>query len=366
MKKLFIVLITLFTVLNLVGCAASKPEETATTTTTTEASDKPVKAVLVVRTALGDKSFYDSAWRGLNKAKDELGMEVRAVEIGGDQSKYQPTLTEVSEADEDVVFVNSGALSEVALELMGNYPEKKYVLYDMQPTFENTFDNAVAISFKQSESSFLGGIVAAKMAKNGVIGFIGGSENIIINDFMVGYIAGAKYANPDIKIHISLIGDFKDTAKGKELALVQLANGAEVIHSVAGAAGLGCLDAVKEKGAWSIGVDSDQAMALKETSPETSERILTSALKNVDFALFSVLQQYKDGTLEFGTTNAYGIKEKAAGIAKNEYYEKNVPDDVKKLVEEAEAKIISGEIKVPTSFTMTQDEITELKNSVKP
>lgn len=362
MKKLFGVLLSMIMVLSLTACGEKKPAETAKPAE----EAKALKAVLVVRTALGDKSFYDSAWAGLTKAKEELGMDVRAVEIGGDQSKYQPTLIEVSESDADIIFVNSGALSEVALELMDKYPDKKYVLYDMKPDFDNKFPNAVALSFNQNESSFLGGIVAASMSEKGNIGFIGGTENIIINDFMVGYINGAKLAKPDIKIQVSLIGNFTDTAKGKELALVQLNGGADVLHGVAGAAALGVLDAVKEKNAWAIGVDSDQAKKLKESNPETAERIVTSALKNVDIALFTILKDAKEGKVEWGTVKKLGVKEGVAGIARNDYYEKNVPADVKKAVDDAEKKIISGEIVVPTSFTMSQDDITALKNSVKP
>ncbi len=368
MRKVIATIMILAMVILSAGCASSATTTAATTASqgSTTAAGKPIKATLVVRTALGDKSFYDSAWAGLNKAKNELGIEIKAVEIGGDQSKYEPTLIDVSESDADIIFVNAGALSEVALKLIADYPDKKYVLYDMQPTFKNTFSNAVAVSFKQNESSFLAGAVGAKMSKSGKLGFVGGVENIVINDFMVGYINGAKTANPNVKIFTSLIGSFSDTAKGKELALVQINGGADVIHAVAGAAGLGALDAAKEKKIWALGVDSDQATALKETAPETAEQIVTSALKRVDMALFTILQSYTKNEVKWGTVTSLGVKEGVAGIAKNDYFKKNVPADVIAYVEDLEKKIASGEIVVPTSFTMDQNAINDLKNSVKP
>lgn len=376
MKKIAKLFITTVLIMSsVVGCGGTNqskseatPDNTPSSTEQTKQESKKIKAVLIVRTALGDKSFYDSAWAGLQRASQELDMEVSAIEIGGDQSKYKPTIIDASESDADIIFINSGALSEVAEEVVEQYPDKKYIFYDMQPTFENVYDNVIALSFKQNESSFMAGVVGALMSESKVMGFVGGTENTIINDFMVGYINGAKYAEPNIKIHTSLIGSFTDTAKGKELALVQINNKADVIHGVAGAAGLGVLDSVKEKGIWGLGVDSDQAMKLKETSPETSERILTSALKQVDVALFTILKEYyyQEDKIEWGSMKQMGIKEGVAGIAKNEYYEKNIPDEIKKTVQEIENKVISGEIVVPTAFDMDQNALNELKNSVKP
>ena len=372
LKLMVAVTLVISSVVGCGGVSQAKSEEVANNTqgSISEEKDKnkKIKAVLIVRTALGDKSFYDSAWAGLQRAQQELNIDVNAIEIGGDQSKYKPTIIDASESDADIIFVNSGALSEVAEEVVEQYPDKKYVFYDMQPTFENVYDNVVAISFKQNESSFVAGVVGALMSESKVMGFVGGIENTIINDFMVGYINGAKYADPNIKIHTALIGNMTDTAKGKELALVQINNKADVIHGVAGAAGLGVLDAVKERGTWGLGVDSDQAMKLKDTAPETSERILTSALKQVDLGLFSILQEYyaKEGEIEWGTMKQMGIREEVAGIAKNEYYMKNVPDEIKEVVEEVEKKIVTGEIFVPTSFDMDQNALNELKNSVKP
>lgn len=364
MKKIFkLLIITTLVISLLAGCAKT---ETPQTEVPASGSDAPLKATLIVRTQLGDKSFNDSAWSGVKRAGDELGLEVRVIEIGGDQAKYEPTFLDVSESDADIILVNSGAMSEVADGLVDQYPDKKYVFFDMDPLFENTHDNVIALSYNQNESSYLAGVLGALMSQTGEIGFIGGTENLIINDFMVGYISGAKDTKEDIKIHTSMIGNFNDTGKSKELAFVQINNGADVIHPVAGGASLGALDAVKERGVWALGVDSDQAMMLKESDPEKAERIPTSALKNVNVSLFNVLKDFKEGKVEWGTTNRMGVKDGVAGIAKNEYYEKIVSEDIKAKIEEVEAKIVSGEIKVPSAFDMSQDEINNLKNSVKP
>lgn len=363
MNKFIKIMIILTLVMSLLaGCAAPKDNGPKTE----GPKDGKLKVTLLVRTALGDKSFNDSAWAGVKRAGEELGMEVRAIEIGGDQQKYEPTIIDASESDADIILVNSGAMSEIANDLVDQYPDKKYIFFDMDPLFENTHDNVIALSYKQNESSFLAGALGALMSESKVLGFIGGTENLIINDFMVGYINGAKFAEPNVKIHTSLIGNFTDTGKSKELAFVQINNKADVIHPVAGAAGLGALDAVKERKVWALGVDSDQAMMLKDSSPQTADRILTSALKNVNVSLFNTLKDIQEGKVEWGTTNRMGIKEGVAGIAKSEFYQKNVPAEIQEKIEEIEKKIADGEIVVPSSFNMDQNEINNLKNSVKP
>lgn len=328
---------------------------------------KKLKVTHIVRTNLGDKSFNDSAWSGVQRAGRELGLDVKVIEIGGDQTKYEPTFLDASESDADVVIVNSGAMSEVAEKYVGQFPKKKYIFFDMQPTFRNGYPNVLALSFKQNESSYLAGALAGLMTKTKNIGFVGGVENIIINDFMVGYINGALYANPSIKIQTALIGSFSDAAKGKELGLVQIQNGADFVHSVAGGAGLGVIDAVAEKkGVWSLGVDSDQAMVLKEKSPQKAEVIITSALKDVGAALYEGLKQIQSGSAKFGTVVRMGVKEGVNGYADNEYFQKNTTPAVKAKLKEIKDKIISGAIVVPSAFDMSQDQIVALKAKVKP
>lgn len=365
MKKLKMLMAMAITTIFMVGCAAQPvaPSEGAKPD-----SDRKLKVTHIVRTNLGDLSFNDSAWGGVQKAGEELGMEVNVIEIGGDQTKYEPTILDASVSDADIIIVNSGALSEAAEQHVRSYPDKKYIFFDVQPTFENEYDNVLALAFKQNESSYLAGSLAALMSETKNIGFVGGTENVIINDFMVGYINGAVDNNKDIKIQTSLIGNTTDTARAKELGLVQINNGADFIHSVAGGAGLGVIDAVYESGdkVWSLGVDSDQAMKLKPTSPDKAERIITSALKDVGSGLYSALKLIAEDKVEWGTLQTMGVAEGVTGIAINEYYEKHVPAEVKAQMEEIRAKIASGDIVVPTAFKMTTEEINGLKDSVRP
>lgn len=364
MKKLKMFMAMVLTTVLLAGCASTpaSPEGEKPT------SGEKLKVTHIVRSNLGDLSFNDSAWAGVQKAGEELGMEVNVIEIGGDQTKYEPTILDASVSDADIIIVNSGALSEAAEQHVRSYPDKKYIFFDVQPTFDNQYDNVLALSFKQNESSYLAGSLAGLMTKTNNIGFVGGTENIIINDFMVGYINGAIDSNKDIKVQTALIGNTTDTARAKELGLVQINNGADFIHSVAGGAGLGVIDAVYESGdqIWSLGVDSDQAMKLKPTAPEKADRIITSALKDVGSGLYNALKLISEGKVEWGTLQTMGVAEGVTGIAINEYYEKHVPAEVKAKMKEITEKIAKGEIVVPTAFEMNTEQINTLKDSVRP
>lgn len=363
MKKFKILIALILVAMLSVGCASESDDNGENNN-----PDRPLKVTHIVRTNLGDLSFNDSAWGGVQRAGKELGFEVNVVEIGGDQTKYEPTILDASESDADIIIVNSGALTEAAELYVNNYPDKKYVFFDMQPTFENVYDNVVALSFKQNESSYLAGSLAGLMTNTNNIGFVGGTENIIINDFMVGYINGAVDANPDIKVQTALIGNFTDTTRAKELGIVQINNGADFIHSVAGGAGLGVIDAVYEssENVFSLGVDSDQAMVIKPTSPEKADRIVTSALKDVGSGLFTVLKQIAEGSVKWGSLESMGVAEGVAGIAQNEYYDKHVPNEVKEKLEAIKQDIIDGKIVVDTAFSMSTSEINALKDSVRP
>lgn len=368
MKKTTSLLMTLSLSASLIlgACGAKATPATPGTPTQTPTTAEALKVTYIVGGNLGDKSFNDSAWEGLNRAKTDFGVEINAVELAGDPSKQEPTLRDVSEQGVDIIMVASGGLTEAVAKIAPEFPDVKYVVFDIGPDYKITSDNVYGLTFKQNEADFLAGALGAKLSKTGVLGFVGGQENPIINDFLVGYINGAQKANPDVKIAVSFVGNWTDSAKGKELSFAQVLLGADVLHGVAGGAGLGVIDAALEKGLWAIGVDADQSSQFKDSDPSKSAIIVSSALKNVGQALYTVIENNKADTVKWGEAESMGIKEGVVGLAKNDVYEKNVPADVKTWINELETKVKSGEIVVPSSFTMTNDAFITLKNSVKP
>jgi len=323
------------------------------------AGGKNLKIVYYVNGTLGDKSFFDSAHRGLEKVIKELGVSVKTIEGGYDPAAWEPDIQHLSEGDWDIIIVGTWSLLEVVEKLAPTHPEKKYIIYDTTVDYsKGNLGNVYSILYRQNEGSFLVGALAALVTSSNLplanpektIGFLGGMDIPVINDFKVGYIQGAHYVDPEVDVLVSYAGSFSDPAKGKELTLAQYDQGADISFNVAATSGLGLLDAAKEKKRYAIGVDSDQFLLFKDSDPEKASYIVTSMMKNVDNSLYRAIDLYLKGELKFGVAESLGIKEGGVGVADNENFRKIIPEDFRKKIKEIEEKILSGEIVVDTAF----------------
>lgn len=338
-----------------------------------DASGSPLKVALLVPGNLGDKSFLDSAANGLTLMENVLGVETKVVEMGADQTKWEPTMSDVSEQGYDIIVTGPWPVEDVLADVAERYPDQKYILFDTSLDYSTgKYGNVASFLYKQNEASFMAGALAAMVtnsdmplaSKSNVIGFVGGMDIPVINDFLVSYIQGAQYVNPDVKVAVSYIGDFVDSAKGKEMALAQYNGNADVIYNVASQAGLGVLEAAKSKQKYVIGTDSDQSEIFKDSDPEKAELILTSILKQIDNSLLLAARDMS--TIQWGAAQTFGLAEGSVGIADNDYYKKNVPEDIRNQLSAIQKKIESGEIEVQTGIDMSTEEVAVIKDSVRP
>lgn len=289
--------------------------------------------LILAEGGLGDQSFNDAAYRGLMQAKEELGVEVSFVEPA-DIPEMEDHQRAYADAEYDLViaigFVQESALAEVS----ADYPHINFAIVDT--VVDNP--NVTSLVFEEHEGSFLVGVVAGLMTETDKVGFVGGMEVPLINKFQVGFEEGVKYANPKAQVFVNYAGDFADPGKGRELAVSQNERGADIIYHAAGGTGLGVIDAAKANGFFAIGVDSDQ----DHLAPGT---VLTSMIKRVDTAVFETIKSLVEGNLE-GGIRSFGISEDGVGTSEFKYTKDIVPQSVLDAVEEAKAKIASGEIVV--------------------
>lgn len=374
MKRTLSLLLVLMMVLSfgLAGCGGDADTEEPSG----EGTEEALKIVLLLNGTLGDKSFFDSADNGLKMVQEKYGDAVitKTIEMTYDETKWQPTLQDISDEDWDIVIVGTWQMQEMLQEIAPMYPEKKYIIFDTAVDYESyDLGNVYSINYKQNEGSFLAGALAAKVTTSDMelanpekkIGFLGGMDIPVINDFLVGYIEGAQYIDEEIKVEISYIGNFDDSAKGKELALAQYGMGADIGFNVAGQAGLGQLDAAKEQGRYAIGVDSDQALLFADSDPEKANLIVTSMLKRVDNSIVRAIDMHLEGTLPYGEAENLGFAEGAVGLADNEYFNTLISDEFRSELQEIEDKISNGEITVNSAIGMSTEEINAIKDSVK-
>jgi basic membrane protein A and related proteins len=349
MKKYVVVTFTLLIALSLVLSACSPAAPAAQQ----PAGEQRIKVVNLINGVQGDKSFFDSAVRGVTKAQQEFNLDVKTIEAGIDPAKWQPALEDAAANEEyDIMILGTYQMSEFLQMVAPKYPDKKFIIYDVAVDYSACeCSNVYSVLYKQNEGSYLAGVYAGLMSKTGVIGAIGGQDIPVINDFIVGYKQGAASVgiNPS-NVIVQYAGGWNDPVKGKEIALAMYQQGADIVFQVAGGTGVGVFQAAEETGNFAIGVDSDQATIIKDTNPNQANFILTSMLKNVDNSLYRALSLYVEGKLPFGQIENLGVAEGGVGLAKNDIFDGKTPADVKTKLEQAEKDLLDGKITVDTVF----------------
>ena len=326
-----------------------------------------LRVVSVVNGTLGDKSFFDSAQRGMDAIADEYDIEIDTVELGIDPANWEPGLLDVmSDSDSyDILIAGTFQMIDYMAANAHLYPDKYFMFYDAPMPYDNAdvciegCANVYSMTYAQNQGSFLAGVYAAAITTSmmegtndaPIIGAVGGQQIPVIDDFIVGYEQGACLVNPDTQSIVQYAGSWNDPARGKEITLAMYEQGADIVFQIAGGTGVGVFEAAHEQGRYAIGVDSDQATIVAETDPDQAERILTSMLKNVDNSIFRAITLHLDGELPYGSSESLGIPEGGVGLAKNEFYDAATSDEIAAMVEAAEAAVVNGDIEVQTVFT---------------
>jgi basic membrane protein A len=291
----------------------------------------------------GDKSFNDSAYRGLLHAADQFGVEHTEFEPGQDADR-EIGLRKLAQARYDVIIGVGFLFSDAMRKVAADYPDVKFACIDFDARPDETLpDNLAGLRFREEEGSFLVGVIAGLFSETGRIGFVGGMDIPLIHKFEAGYIAGAKYANPAVSVTVAYAGAtplaFIDPAKGKELALLQYGRGVDVIYHASGSTGNGVIEAAREVNRQAIGVDSNQNYM-------APGNVLTSMVKRVDNAVFRTVQSAVEGNFS-GGLREFGLADDGVGYAVDEYNENLLTEEILSVVEEARQAIVEGTISVP-------------------
>lgn len=296
----------------------------------------------------GDQSFNDSAARGLDKAKAELGAEIKEASAvdGENDAARESRLQQLVDAGYNHVVAVGFAYAKAVGKVAKDNPDVEFAIID-DSSDDSKGDNVAQLTFAEQEGSYLAGAAAALKSKTDNIGFVGGVNVPLINKFDAGFQAGAKKINPNIKIQSAYISQppdfsgFKDKAKAKTAATGMFDKGADIVYQAAGASGGGVFDAAKAAKGWAIGVDSDQA---KTADAGVRDIILTSMVKNVDVAVFDWLKSSKEGDAKTGNT-VYNLKDGGVSLS----YTGGHIDDIKAKLDALKQEIIDGKIVPPTT-----------------
>ena len=285
-----------------------------------------------------DRSFNQSASVGVQRFTKETGIPVREFEIQN-ASQREQVMRQFARRGASVIvavgFTQASAVETVAKE----YPNVKFAIIDGVVDLPNV----ESINFREQESSFLCGMAAAMSSKTGKVGFVGGMDIPLIRKFALGYRAGVAYVDPKIEVIENMTGTtpaaWTNPSAGAELAKGQFGRGADVIFHAAGATGVGVMQAAADAGLLSIGCDSNQDYLHPGS-------VLTSAVKRVDVAVYTVFTDAMNGTWKAGP-KVLGLAEHGVDFSLDEYNRKLITPEMEKRLDQARDDIISGKITVP-------------------
>lgn len=322
----------------LVGCGDSG--STSSGSSSGEGGGDSLTVGIVFDTGgLGDKSFNDSAWRGIQNAEKELGITAITAESQS-ENDYADNLASMADQGADLVIAVGINMLSAVQQVAPNYPDTKFALVDAVADEPNVR----SLLFSEHQGSFLAGAVAGLMTKTGKVGFIGGEEIPLIEKFEAGYVAGVKAANPDAEVlPAKYTYDWNNVDKAKVAAEQLYGSGADIIYHAAGRAGLGMIRAAGEQNKYAIGVDSDQDYL-------EPGNVLTSMIKRVDEAVFQTIKDLNDGNFT-AEQKVYDLASGGVGLSEMTHTKDIIGAENLKKIEEFREKIISGEINVPESMS---------------
>jgi len=317
------------------------------------AGGKKLKVCQVTDTGgIDDKSFNATAWKGVQDAMKQLGVDGKYLE-SKEAADYEKNINAFIEEKCDLIITVGYLLGDATKASAEANPKMKYSIVDY--AYDPAIPNVVGQVFNTDEASFMAGYLAAGVSKTGKVGTFGGLPIPTVTIFMDGYAKGVAYYNQKHGTSVVVLGwdpadstkglftnSFDDQTKGKEMGINLMDEGADIIMPVAGPVGLGTAAAAKERGnTYIIGVDADWY----NTAQEYRSIELTSVLKNMDVTTVNVVKTVIDGTFKGGVTVG-DLKNGGVGLAPFHDLDSMVSADLKKELDQVKAGILDGSIKL--------------------
>lgn len=352
MKKAFILFLM---ALALVGCQSEKD---------IYVGDNPHIALIIANR--GDMAFNDAAIIGVDNAKRNHNVNYSIIEHGNNKDNLVPRLIEAAENNNKLI-VTDGIMTPVIEEYADTYKDISFILFDDELDWsKGDYDNVMCIVYKSNEASYLAGYAAAAASKTGRIGFLGGIDRSINNNFLIGYIQGALKFNPDIKVDIEYTGTYDDPTIGRAITDKMIEAGADVIFGAAGMSNNGMFESVNNHDVYAIGVDTDQALLYQgHNKSDIADNIITSVMKDLSNSIYDNIGKFADHKFE-STTVYMDLANQGVGIADNKFYQAILDEPTRNEIENIKQEIIDGKIKVSTTLDKPEEELKELIDSVKP
>lgn len=291
-----------------------------------------------------DLSFNQMAYEGLLRAESTLGIDPSLYESDSEDD-YLPNLQQCAADRNELCLAVGFFMADAVAAVAANNPGTSFAIMDYA-YLESPPANLRGVLFTHDQVGYLAGALAGRMTSGNVIGAVAGMEIPPVTAFVDGYRNGAQCANPNVNVLVNYTGSFDNRALGEAAAQDMLARGADVLFGVGGENGNGGILYGTQHGAWGIGVDTDQYLTLfGGGSVSGSDKLLTSAKKNIDVGVYKTIEDYLNGLFSSQTVT-YDLSQEGVAVAPYHETVNAIPQDVKDYAENVRSGIINGTINI--------------------
>jgi basic membrane lipoprotein Med (substrate-binding protein (PBP1-ABC) superfamily) len=289
---------------------------------------------------IDDGTFNQYSYDAMQAAAKCFGFKTSYIETQS-EADYAKNIATTLEANPSVVITNGFLIADDTLAAAKANPDVKFIGIDQ---FQEAYpDNYIGVQFREDQGGYLAGVAAATLSKSGVVGVVGGRQDVPpVVRFVNAYKNGAKSVNPDINVLSTYNESFTDTNKGASDAQQFMGEGADVVFGAGGQTGSAGVKAATEAGKWGIGVDQDEFYTtFNGGQAPGSQYLATSAVKRVDLAVFRNIVAALDGSFKGGI---YELEAKNDGITYAPFHKAKVPSELKTKLEETRKGLADGSI----------------------
>lgn len=315
-----------------------------------DSADIPKEAPDVIlvtsESGLGDLGLNDSCWEGCSRAAEKWDLSVYCIESESAED-YAAKITEAVGMEPQLILCAGEDMQDALMSIAEAYPEQKFAIIDKNGLGENV----TGITFQEQDGAFLAGIAAGMVTESRIVSFIGGQQSILQDCFQYGFTSGVRTVASDVYVNTQYVGDSSDAAAAKMLAGAHEALGSDVIYQTAGEAGSGIAETAAAKGIFVIGTD----LTLYS---EAEDAVLCAIVRKADVAVYDVIRKLKEGTLD-GADVVYTLSDGAFEICDKEG---NLPEEVRKKMEDYTEKIAAGNLSVPYDWQTCHDYVSQLQH----
>lgn len=290
---------------------------------------EPLKVGFVYVSPIGEAGWTWQQDIGRREMEAALGDKVKTqyVEDVPEGADAERVIRDLAQQGNKLIFTTSFGYMNPTLKVAKQFPDVKFV----HSTGYKTAENVAVTNARFYEARYLAGIVAGKMTKSNVVGYVGAFPIPEVLQGINAYARGLRSVNPAAEVRVIWVNSWYDPGKERDAALALLGQGADVLtHHTDSTA---TVQAAEEQGKYAVAYHSD----MSKFGPKAQ---LAAVTHHWGDYFTNAARQVLDGTWK-STMTWGGLKE---GMARIEAFGPAVPEDVRALVEERKQQIIAGKL----------------------